>query len=145
MPEKRMDWTDMQLNPTFSPRDPNEPEGGYGSRYCASSDSDHGTHVSGIIAAEDNGIGIDGVASGACSIMTVRVVPDGDELDKDVANGIRYAVDNGAKVINMSFGKVVSPEVERVRAALRYAADNDVLHAAGNDAFDTDVYRPQSW
>ena len=142
--EEWMDWTDMQLNPSFSPRDPNEPESGYGSRYCASSNSDHGTHVSGIIAADrDNGIGIDGVASGACSIMTVRVVPDGDELDKDVANGIRYAVDNGAKVINMSFGKVVSPEVKRVRAALRYAADNDVLlvHAAGNDAFDTDVYR----
>ena len=80
-------------------------------------DSDHGTHVSGIIAADrDNGIGIDGVASGACSIMTVRVVPDGDELDKDVANGM-YAADNVGEAINMSFGKVVSPEVERVRAA----------------------------
>lgn len=142
--EEWMDWTDMQLNPSFNPRDLNEPESGYGSPYCAASDSDHGTHVSGIIAADrNNGKGIDGIASGACTIMTVRVVPDGDELDKDVANGIRYAVDNGAKVINMSFGKVVSPEVEDVRAALRYAADHDVLlvHAAGNDAFDTDVYR----
>ena len=142
--EEWMDWSEMQLNPDFNPRDPNEPDYGYGSPYCAASDSDHGTHVSGIIAADrDNGIGIDGIASGACTIMTVRVVPDGDELDKDVANGIRYAVDNGAKVINMSFGKVVSPEVGKVREALRYAADNDVLlvHAAGNDAFDTDIYR----
>lgn len=139
-----MDWTNVQLNPEWDPRDPNEPDWSYGNLFCAAADSDHGTHVAGIIAAQrENDRGMDGVASGACNIMTVRVVPDGDERDKDVANGIRYAVDHGAKVINMSFGKAISPQVELVRDALRYAADHDVLlvHAAGNDSYNTDNYR----
>jgi subtilisin family serine protease len=101
----------------------------------------HGTHVTGIIAAKrDNGIGMNGVADNV-RIMMVRVVPDGDEYDKDVALGIRYAVDNGAKVINMSFGKSFSPEKAWVDSAIRYAASKDVLiiHAAGNDGVDNDV------
>lgn len=101
----------------------------------------HGTHVTGIIGAKrDNGIGMNGVADNV-RIMMIRVVPDGDEYDKDVALGIRYAVDNGAKVINMSFGKSFSPEKPWVDSAIRYAAAKDVLiiHAAGNDGADNDV------
>jgi subtilisin family serine protease len=100
----------------------------------------HGTHVSGIIGAQrGNGIGIDGIADNV-RIMAVRAVPDGDEYDKDVALAIRYAVDNGAKVINMSFGKGFSPEKQWVDEAVKYAETKDVLlvHAAGNDAEDID-------
>lgn len=101
----------------------------------------HGTHVSGIIAAvRNNNLGINGIADNV-RIMTIRAVPDGDEHDKDIANAIRYAVDNGAKVINMSFGKSISPEKRWVDEAVRYAAAKGVLlvHAAGNDAKDIDV------
>ncbi len=101
---------------------------------------EHATHVSGIIAAvRNNGIGINGVANNV-KILPVRVVPEGDEYDKDVANGIRYAVNNGAKVINMSFGKGYSPHSQWVYDAIKYAAKKDVLlvHAAGNDAADND-------
>ena len=100
----------------------------------------HGTHVSGIIGAQrNNGIGMDGVADNV-RIMTIRAVPDGDEYDKDIALAIKYAVDNGAKVINMSFGKDISPEKKWVDEAIRYAESKDVLlvHAAGNDAANTD-------
>jgi len=100
----------------------------------------HSTHVSGIIAAiRNNNIGINGVAHNV-KIMAVRTVPEGDEYDKDVANGIRYAVDNGAKVINMSFGKGYSPQSQWVFDAIKYAASKDVLlvHAAGNDGEDND-------
>lgn len=103
-------------------------------------DESHGTHVSGIVAASrNNGIGNSGVATNV-KIMAVRVVPDGDEYDKDVALGIRYAVDNGAKVINTSFGKSYSPKVEWVYDAIKYAAENDVLivNAAGNDSKNID-------
>lgn len=106
-------------------------------------DAKHGTHVAGIIAAErNNGIGINGVADNV-KIMAVRAVPDGDEYDKDIALGIRYAVDNGAKVINTSFGKYYSTHPEWVMDAIKYAAKNDVLivNAAGNDALDMDVTR----
>jgi cell wall-associated protease len=95
----------------------------------------HGTHVSGIIAAvRNNGVGIDGVADNV-KIMMVRTVPNGDEYDKDVALAIRYAVDNGAKIINMSFGKGFSPEKKWVDDAIKYAEAHDVIlvHAAGND------------
>lgn len=101
-----------------------------------SSHADHGTHVAGIIGAvRGNGIGIDGVAQNV-RIMAIRVVPNGDERDKDVANAIRYAVDNGAQVINMSFGKGASPYKEAVDEAVKYAADKDVLlvHGSGNDS-----------
>src|SRR5690606_35937523 len=100
----------------------------------------HGTHVSGIIGAvRNNKKGIDGVASNV-KIMTIRAVPDGDEHDKDIALGIRYAVDNGAQIINMSFGKGFSPEKKWVDEAVKYAEDHDVLlvHAAGNDASNID-------
>jgi subtilisin family serine protease len=95
----------------------------------------HGTHCSGIIAAaRNNGIGMDGIADNV-KIMMVRAVPDGDEHDKDIANAIRYAVDNGAQVISMSFGKDFSPEKNWVDDAVKYAQSKDVLlvHAAGND------------
>jgi subtilisin family serine protease len=101
----------------------------------------HGTHVSGIILANrTNNIGMKGVAANA-KLMSVRAVPDGDERDKDVALAIRYAVDNGAKVINMSFGKSWSPNHQWVFDAIKYAEKNDVLlvHAAGNDSKDIDV------
>ncbi|ADB36265.1 peptidase S8 and S53 subtilisin kexin sedolisin [Spirosoma linguale DSM 74] len=101
----------------------------------------HGSHVAGIIAAQrGNGKGIDGVADNV-RIMPVSVVPaNGDERDKDVANGIRYAVENGAKVINMSFGKRLSPFKEQVDAAIRFAEEHDVLivHAAGNNGENYD-------
>lgn len=103
-------------------------------------DIKHGTHVAGIIAAQrNNNIGINGVANNVL-IMSIRAVPDGDEYDKDIALAIRYAVDNGAKVINTSFGKYFSTHPEWVNDAIRYAADNDVLivNAAGNDAIDLD-------
>lgn len=101
----------------------------------------HGSHVSGIIGAtRNNGKGMNGVAHNV-KIMAVRSVSDGDEYDKDVALGIRYAVDNGAKVINTSFGKAFSPNKEWVYDAIKYAADKDVLivNAAGNDGKNIDV------
>lgn len=103
-------------------------------------DIKHGTHVAGIIAAKrDNNLGINGVANNA-KIMVLRAVPDGDEYDKDIALAIRYAVDNGAKVINTSFGKYFSPNPEFVMDALKYAASKDVLiiNAAGNEGIDLD-------
>lgn len=102
----------------------------------------HGTHVAGIVAqGRYNNLGGDGVASNNVEILTVRAVPDGDEYDKDIALGIRYAVDNGAKVINGSFGKSFSPQKQWVYDAIKYAESKDVLivHAAGNDAKDIDV------
>jgi subtilisin family serine protease len=100
----------------------------------------HGTHVSGIIAAQrNNGKGMDGIADNV-KIMMIRAVPDGDEHDKDIAMAIRYAVDNGAKVVNMSFGKSFSPEKRWVDDAVKYAESKGVLliHAAGNDAANVD-------
>jgi len=103
-------------------------------------DESHGTHVAGIIAAErNNGKGANGIANNV-AIMSIRAVPNGDEYDKDIARGIRYAVDNGAKVINGSFGKSFSPKAEWVYDAIKYAAEKDVLfvHAAGNDGANLD-------
>ena len=100
----------------------------------------HGTHVAGIIAqVRGNDLGGDGVANNV-EILTVRAVPDGDEYDKDIALAIRYAVDNGAKVINGSFGKSFSPHKKWVYDAIKYAAKKDVLivHAAGNDGYNID-------
>ena len=101
----------------------------------------HGTHVAGIVAqVRHNNLGGDGIANNV-RILTVRAVPDGDEYDKDIALGIRYAVDNGAKIINGSFGKSFSPHKQWVYDAIKYAESKDVLivHAAGNDAKDIDV------
>src|SRR5690606_13571354 len=118
--------------------DPNERI--YGTNRVEGPAAAHGTHVAGIIGAErDNGPGVDGIAS-AVQIMVVRTVPQGDERDKDVANAIRYAVDNGAHIITMSFGKGFSPQKELVDEAVRYAESRGVLmvHAAGNDGVDLD-------
>lgn len=106
-------------------------------------DAKHGTHVAGIIAADrSNTIGINGVAQNI-QILSVRAVPDGDEYDKDIAMAFRYAVDNGAKVINTSFGKYFSTHPKKVEEAMKYAAENDVLivNAAGNDALNLDENR----
>ncbi|MEZ0180925.1 S8 family peptidase [Flavobacterium oncorhynchi] len=100
----------------------------------------HGTHVAGIVAqVRGNNLGGDGVAANV-EILTVRAVPDGDEYDKDIALAIRYAVDNGAKIINGSFGKSFSPHKNWVYDAIKYAAKKDVLivHAAGNDGYNID-------
>lgn len=113
----------------------------YGNNDVTGPDASHGTHVAGIIAAQrDNFIGIKGVASNV-KIMSVRCVPDGDERDKDVANAIIYAVDNGAKVINMSFGKAFPWNKKIVDDAVKYAESKDVLlvHGAGNDGKNIDI------
>ncbi len=134
-------------NPDFDPRpivgdnyaDPRERH--YGNPDVVGEFAEHGTHVAGIIGARrDNNLGINGIAP-AVRIMALRVVPDGDERDKDIANAIRYAVDNGAQIINMSFGKGYSPEKEVVDEAVRYADERGVLlvHGAGNSAADVDT------
>ncbi|GAB3564089.1 S8 family peptidase [Spirosoma luteolum] len=113
----------------------------YGNADIKGPDADHGTHVAGIIGADrTNNAGVLGIAD-AVQIMGVRAVPNGDERDKDVANAIRYAVDNGAQIINMSFGKDYSPQRKAVEDAERYALAKGVLmiHAAGNDGKDIDT------
>jgi len=144
------DKLDYNLNKDFNPRklvgdnpeDINDKK--YGNNIVYSKDrkdSLHGTHVAGIIAqGRNNGLGGDGVADNV-EIMPVRAVPNGDEYDKDIALAIRYAVDNGAKVINGSFGKDFSPHAQWVYDAIKYAASKDVLivHAAGNDSKDIDT------
>lgn len=113
-------------------------------------DARHGTHVAGIIAAlRNNGLGMKGVAENV-TIMPIRAVPDGDEYDKDIALGIRYAVDNGAKIINTSFGKYYSTHPDWVIEAIQYAAENDVLivNASGNEGKDLEenrVYPNDQW
>ncbi len=105
-------------------------------------ESVHGTHVSGIIGqVRHNKLGGDGIANNV-AIMGIRAVPDGDEYDKDIALAIRYAVDNGAKVINGSFGKAYSPQKHWVFDAIKYAAEKDVLivHAAGNSSKNIDFF-----
>ncbi|GAB4199151.1 MAG: S8 family peptidase [Thermoflexibacter sp.] len=144
------DYIDEQvnynLNMDFDPRSivgdnyEDNKERFYGNNDVKGPDAKHGTHVAGIVAAKrGNGIGMEGVAENV-RIMPIRAIPNGDERDKDVANAIRYAVDNGAKVINMSFGKSFSPEKEIVDEAIRYAEQKGVLliHAAGNDSENID-------
>ena len=112
----------------------------YGNNDVEGPDALHGTHVGGIIGAvRGNGLGGDGVAENV-KLMSLRAVPDGDEQDKDIALAIRYAVDNGAMVINMSFGKGYSMHQKEVYDALAYADSKGVLlvHAAGNDAANVD-------
>lgn len=133
-------------NPDYNPRDivgddySDPDERYYGNNDVEGPDAFHGTHVAGIVGAvRDNEIGIDGIADNVL-LMSVRTVPDGDERDKDVANAIRYAVDNGASIINMSFGKGYSWNEKVVEEAIKYAEKNDVLlvHAAGNSSQDND-------
>lgn len=112
----------------------------YGNNDLMGKSSGHGTHVAGIVGADRmNGLGVAGIAP-RVRLMVLRVVPDGDERDKDVGLAIKYAVDNGASIINMSFGKDYSPDAEKVQEMARYAEEHDVLivHAAGNDSRDLD-------
>lgn len=112
----------------------------YGNNDVMASTPFHGTHVAGIIGAvRNNNKGVDGVADNV-KIMAIRAVPDGDEHDKDVALAIRYAVDNGAQIVNMSFGKDFSPQKHWVDDAVKYAESKNVLlvHAAGNDGKNLD-------
>jgi len=134
-------------NPDFNTREivgddySNQTEKYYGNNAVEGPDAFHGTHVAGIIGAmRGNDLGMDGVAANV-SLMSVRTVPDGDERDKDVANAIRYAVDNGASIINMSFGKGYSWNEKIVEDAIKYAEKKDVLlvHAAGNSSQDNDT------
>lgn len=114
---------------------------GIGSRDVMGPDASHGTHVAGIIGAvRDENASVQGIAPNV-RLMSVRAVPDGDERDEDVARAIRYAVDNGAQIINMSFGKAWSPAKASVDSAVRYADAKGVLlvHAAGNEAANNDV------
>lgn len=116
----------------------------YGNNILKYPDAAHGTGVAGLIGAvRGNGYGIDGVADNV-RIIGIKAVPNGDEYDKDIANAIRYAVDNGAKVVNMSFGKKLSPHKDWVDAAYKYAASKDVLlvQASGNDGQNVDI-KPQ--
>lgn len=140
------DYLNYYLNPEFDPRtlvgdNPDDiSDVDYGNAEVKGPRSFHGTFVSGIIAANrNNGIGTDGIAENV-EIMVLRVVPDGDERDKDVALAIRYAVDNGANIINMSFGKYFSVYHRFMEDAIRYADDHDVLmiHSAGNESDDLD-------
>ena len=118
----------------------NSSERYYGNADVTGPDALHGTHVAGIVAANRNDSNSVKGVSDQAQIMVLRVVPDGDERDKDVANALFYAVDNGAKVVNMSFGKAYAKDKAIVDSAVRYAMSKDVLliHAAGNDAQDND-------
>lgn len=138
--------TNYQLNLEYDPRSivgddyANLEEKHYGNNDVTGEFSMHGTHVAGIIGAtRGNALGIDGIADNV-QIMVLRAVPNGDERDKDIANAIYYAVDNGARVINMSFGKDYSPHKEAVFAAVKYAAAKGVLlvHGSGNDGKNVD-------
>ena len=113
----------------------------YGNNDITGPNAKHGTHVAGLVASIPDSNWLAQAYYPAIKIMGLRLVPDGDEYDKDVALGIRYAVDNGAKIINMSFGKSYSPEQPWVDSAIRYAAQKDVLiiHSAGNEYYDLNV------
>ena len=112
----------------------------YGNNDVAAPHNDHGTHVAGIVGAvRNNGLGMNGICENV-DLMILRTVPNGDEFDKDIANAIRYAADNGAHIMNMSFGKGYSPQADAVYQAIRYAEEKGVLmiHGAGNDAANID-------
>ncbi|MBM71811.1 MAG: peptidase S8 [Crocinitomicaceae bacterium] len=138
---------DYNYNPDIDPRsevigdNPTDfSETNYGNNDVEGQDAGHGTHCAGIIGAiRNNGIGNNGVADNV-QIMSLRAVPNGDEWDKDIALAVRYAVDNGAQIINMSFGKPYSPEQAEVIKSFRYAESKGVLlvHAAGNEGLDND-------
>jgi subtilisin family serine protease len=137
-------YPDLTSRKTIVGDDPNVWGSHYGNNIVEYPDAAHGTGVAGLIGAKrNNGYGIDGVADNV-HIMIIKAVPNGDEYDKDIANAIRFAVDHGAKVVNMSFGKKLSPHKAWVDSAFEYAAAHDVLlvQAAGNDNQDVDV-KPQ--
>jgi subtilisin family serine protease len=138
-------YLNYHLNLEYDPRksigdDPyNINDSIYGNNQLGSR-SDHGTFVAGVIAAvRGNSLGTDGIAENV-EIMVLRAVPSGDERDKDIALAVRYAVRNGANIINMSFGKDYSPEKQFVDEAFRLAEANNILlvHAAGNSSENMD-------
>jgi len=146
--KERIDKTiNYAFNLDYNPRDlvgddySNLSEKGYGNNDVKGPDASHGTHVAGIIAANRiNDLGIKGIADNV-KIMVIRAVPDGDERDKDIANAIYYAVDNGARIVNMSFGKSYSPNKEIIDKAVKHAENQGVLliHAAGNSSKNIDM------
>ena len=147
MKKRNSDFMDKYLNLNFDARSligdnvEDITDCHYGNADVTGPRASHGTCVAGIIAGvRNNGFGVDGVATNV-KIMVLRIVPDGDERDKDVALAIRYAVDNGADIISMSFGKDISPQKKMVDDAIRYAEKKNVLlvHAAGNKADNIDV------
>ena len=158
-------YLDYYLNLSFSARElvgdnPLDIEDKYyGNNNVIGGRADHGTSVTGVIAAKrNNGIGIDGIAD-SVKIMVLKSTPMGDERDKDIALSIIYAVDNGADIINMSFSKELSPQKAFVDSAVKYAEEQGVLivHAAGNkgknldlnERFPSDIYlngeEPTNW
>ncbi|MEJ2112638.1 MAG: S8 family serine peptidase, partial [Flavobacteriaceae bacterium] len=140
-------WLDFRLNKSFNGRKTNDDPYDFSQKFYGNGnirpsekDESHGTHVAGIIAAErNNGKGVDGISNNV-KIMPIRALSNADEYDKDVALAIRYAVDNGAKIINLSFGKYYSPNPKWVSEAIKYAAEQDVLivHGSGNESLDMD-------
>ena len=146
--EVNNDYLKKFLNLQFSPRtsiigdDPEDMnDNDYGNADVKGPRADHGTAVAGIIAAiRDNNVGINGIATDV-RIMCIRSTPRGDERDKDVALAIKYAVDNGADIINMSFGKQFSPQKRFVDEAVRLAEQKNVLlvHGSGNDGRNIDI------
>jgi subtilisin family serine protease len=146
--EQISDRLNFNLNKTFKGRVTGDNPDDMGTKFYgngnvkpAKKSESHGTHVAGIIAAErNNGKGINGVANNV-KIMSIRTVPNGDEYDKDIALAIRYAIDNGASIINTSFGKYYSPHSDWVREAIAYAGQNDVLivNASGNEGINLDT------
>src|SRR4029079_4475447 len=116
----------------------------YGSPYFKLTPNlNHGTYVSGIIAAErNNSIGTAGIADNVLIMPVVASTQVGDERDKDVANAIYYAVDNGARIINISFSKIFSTDKKLLDAAIQYAGQKKVLiiHCAGNDGVNIDSF-----
>ena len=108
-------------------------EKNYGNNNVSENKEEHGTHVSGIIASQKTG------QDPFAKIMCLRAVPnEGDERDKDIGNAIRYAVDNGADIINMSAGKYFSRFPEFVVNAIKYAEEKGVLFviSGGNEGVD---------
>lgn len=138
-----IDHTNKELNTTYN-KDFNERkyvDGGNNKVKENSMPFQHSTPVSGVLAAtRTNDLGVQGF-SDAIRIMPVVMVAHGDEHDEDVAKAIRYAVDNGAQIINMSWVKYYSTQTELVRAAFEYAAKKNVLlvTGSGNDSKDIDV------
>lgn len=141
-------WLDIRLNKSFNGRKTGDDPDDFSQKFYGNGNimpikksESHGTHVAGIIAAErHNGMGVNGVANNV-RIMSIRAVSNADEYDKDIALAIRYAVDNGAKIINGSFGKYYSPHPEWVKDAIIYASKHDVLfvHGSGNESLDLDT------
>jgi subtilisin family serine protease len=97
---------------------------------------DHGTRVSSVIT------NLFKYSSSKLKILPISISPAGSYHDKDLALAIRYAVNNGAKVINMSFAKEYSINKEWVFEAFKYAEKHNVVivRAAGNDSYDLGNY-----